>query len=203
MKLNKIFTVLVGIYAFLSCNKDNIKSLSELKKDQSSNIAQTIRKNGWTVRELKTEALPSTIDNNVYYHFPNGLYMKIIDAGSEEKAIKNQTQIELYIKGYLSHKDNNLYGAFNSISDAQFMPIEFLYTEYYNQGDIHYRSVATIQNGLSLSDLLCEGLAFPMTMLGNGAKVSLIIPFELGPSFTYQTGSNIVIEEARYNFNIN
>ena len=50
----------------------------------------------------------------------------------------------------------------------------------------------------SYDQYMCEGLAFPASQLGDGARVSLIIPFELGPSEFYGSGMTTFVEEARY-----
>ena len=49
-------------------------------------------------------------------------------------------------------------------------------------------------------NLLCEGVAFPMSALGNGAVVELIVPFELGPSQNYTAGNSIYVQRASYVF---
>ena len=48
--------------------------------------------------------------------------------------------------------------------------------------------------------LLCEGIAYPMSQLGDGAVVQLIIPFDLGPSQNYTAGNSIFVEKAIYTF---
>ena len=47
---------------------------------------------------------------------------------------------------------------------------------------------------------MCEGLAFPMSLLGDGARVRLIIPFLLGPEVAYNTGTPMYCQEAQYEF---
>lgn len=196
-----VFSLIITFGVF-SCKEEKFKSLSELKKDQKTNIDNLIKGNSWKVVELKEKGLPQPYDKSVYYKFPNGLYMRVIDAGSEAKAEKDKTIISLYADGYMSHKDKPRYSDFQSLSNPEYMPVDFIYTEYYNQGDIHFQAInnPNTTNGINLSQIMCEGLAYPMTMLGNNARVSLIIPFELGPSFAYQNGANMVVTEAKYVF---
>ena len=47
---------------------------------------------------------------------------------------------------------------------------------------------------------MCEGLAFPMSLLGDGAKVRLIIPFTIGAEINYNRGSTMYCREVRYEF---
>lgn len=202
MKRTYLFLIgLITLFGIFSCRDDKFKSLSELKKDQKTNIEALIKQNSWQVEELKDKKLPETYDKNVFYKFPNGLYMRVLDAGGKEKAEKDKTIISIYADGYMSHKDKPMYSSFKSLSDAEYTPVDFLYTEYYNQGDIHYQTINNpIPNGIYTSQIMCEGLAYPMTMLGNNARVSLIIPFELCPSYAYQNGACMVITAAKYEF---
>lgn len=201
MKLKSIIVLgIITLSTILGCKRDNLKSLSELKDDQADNIERIIKENNWKVVKLNDDKFPSKIDYNVYYLFPNGLYIKVIDEGNNEKAIKDKTHIFLYAKGYITNSKDKKFGTFDSLSDGNFMPIEFIYTEYYYQGYFHYRELPQITNGYSISQIMCEGLAYPMSLLGNNARVSLIIPFELAPNFTYTNGSSIVVQEANYSF---
>lgn len=196
-----LFLILVALWGVSSCRNEDFKSLSELKKDQKTNIENLIKQNSWKVEELKEKTLPKNYNKDTYYKFPNGLYMKVIDEGTGKMAEKDKTVISLYADGYMSHKDNMKYSEFKSLSEGGYIPVDFIYTEYYSQGDIHYQTINNpTPNGVNISQIMCEGLAYPMTMLGDKARVSLIIPFELCPSYAYQNGASMVITEVKYEF---
>lgn len=204
MRLRNIFaSMLVAFSLFAtSCDDKDIKTLKELKDEQKETIDRLISDNNIIVVDLtnKEQKLPDPIDNNVYYKFKNGLYLKVINKG-DEMAERSKTNSYLYLNGYVSHKENKKYSIFNSLSSGEYMPIKFQYiSQFTSYGDIHYQLKTQVPSGVNLDDLMCEGLAYPLTVLGNNAKVSLIIPFELGPDFTYKTGSTLFVEEALYQF---
>lgn len=185
-----------------SCNDTSIKSLSEMKEEQETAIDKLVTANSLKVVNLSGETLPSPIDHSVYYKLPNGLYMRVIKQGDMSKrAVRNQSKIYLRMKGTMfNHQEEKILQP-NNYSNAAVEVIEFLYVKEYNQGDIHYSLIAAPASTVSnLDSFMCQGLAYPMTLLGDGAEVSLIIPFDIGPSFTYNSGYTMFVERAVYNF---
>lgn len=201
-RLTKILLLGVGLcLAMPSCKKSDIKTLSEMKSEQKDAIKQFISERGISVKELKEEELPENIDSNVYYHFPNGLYMKILSKG-EGQAEKDKTNVFLYADGFFFSKgDMTPTSSFHALSNGSYLPVEFTYTEYYSDGYQHFKLIPQGVYGLNFESLMCEGMAYPMKFLGDGARVSLIIPFEIGPTSYYNQGYTMMVEEARYSFN--
>lgn len=192
-----------SVLALGSCSKDDNKSLSELKSEQSDAIEALQGRLSLSFVELKDNVLPQSIDKNVYYHLKNGLYVRVLDAGdTSKKAVKDQTRVFLLIKGYQFSKTQAKSRVFDNLSDASLPEIEFRYTYYYEAGAIHYTPIANTRPILHYDALMCQGLAFPLSLegIGDGAKLSLIIPFDMGPSATYSSGITTYVEEARYTF---
>lgn len=185
-----------------SCDDSSIKSLSEMKEEQETAIDRLIGTKGLKVVSLSGETLPSTIDPNVYYQMPNGLYMRVIKQGDmSRRAVRGQSKIYLRMKGTMFNHEEDSILVPNNYSNAGVEVIEFLYIKEYNQGDLNFSLIASPASTVTnLDPFMCQGLAYPMTLLGDGAEVSLIIPFDIGPSFTYNSGYTLYVEKAVYNF---
>jgi len=191
--------LLLVTFALLgSCKKSNVKPLSQLKKEQRRAIDRLIAKEKFQVISRNDELLPTPIDQNVFYKLSNGLYMRVLDKGSDEKAVAEKTRVLVRMKGRMFNDSRDTVYTFNSIANPSFDELKFLYVSYYNVGTEHYRAIGSNSFSNSLDQLLCEGVAFPASLLGNGARVQLIIPFELGPTASYTEGNSIFVEEARY-----
>lgn len=185
-----------------SCQESSIKSLSEMKADQQKAIDRLISTQALKVENLSGATLPSPIDHSVYYRMPNGLYMRVIKEGDMTKrAVRNQSKIYLRMKGKMFDHEKESILVPNNYSNAAVEVIEFLYVKEYNQGDLNFSLIAAPNSPVTnLDAFMCQGLAYPMTLLGDGAEVSLIIPFDIGPSFTYNSGYPMYVEHAVYNF---
>lgn len=186
-----------------SCQKENkLKPLSELKSEQADAIKQLIAKRSLRVQEVKEEkSFPAKPDPAVYYKMPNGVYICVKDAGDmTRRPVENKTRVSLYFKGNYFTKSVAEGASFNNLAYAGLPPVEFLYTSYYSFGEVHFSLLPQQGYYATLERMMCEGLAYPMALLGDGARVSLIIPFEAGPADTYTQGVSVFIEEARYIF---
>lgn len=205
----------------VGCKKTTVKSLSELKSEQRTAISKLISSRNIQVVELSGHTLPETIDNTVYYLMPNGVYLRVIDPGKQDTRItQDETVVFVTFKGFQFSLASNPLFTFDNHSKAAIPPTEFRYTEYYSAGTIHFSLVKQVAPQINYDFLMCEGLAYPLSIakavndqalseeltakkahiarLGSGARVSLIIPFEVGASETYSKGYSMFIEEAEY-----
>lgn len=203
----KVRTFLIGLcatslIAFTSCEKDNTKSLSELKSEQSDAIAAFGSANNLSFVELRDNKLPADAKAGVFYRFRNGLYMRIDSWGDRSQtATLNKTMVLAQLKGYQFSKANAKLSTFDNLSNPSIPDLEFAYVYFYNGGDVHYRLVDNVRPIPDYDELMCQGLAFPVSLgLGNGAELSLIIPFELGPSGTYSSGISTYVEKVKYTY---
>lgn len=193
----------IALLGFASCSDDDTKSLSELKSEQEDAIEAFQSRTKISVVELKSNVLPATIDRNVYYHLRNGMYIKVLDMGDTSKpAVVGETTVFARLKGHQFTHNVEQSSLFDNMSVPSIAEIEFKYVSYYNGGDIHFSLISNTRPVSNLDALMCEGLAFPVSLagVGNGARFSLIVPFELGPSSTYKSGVTTYVEEITYTF---
>lgn len=194
-----LLLALIPIVSMTGCRRDrSFKPLSQLKREQRRAIDHLLPQLGRRIVTLSNEQLPTPTDSTVFYLFPNGLYMRVIDAGGEKASLANGTEIEVQFKGYRFTEEARG-DEFNAFSGGV-QPVYFRYVALSSsEGTQHFDLIA---NNFSegLSRYMNEGLAYPMTLLGDGAQVELIIPFELGPTADYTRGYSIYIERAAYTF---
>ncbi|MDO4673280.1 DUF4827 family protein [Falsiporphyromonas endometrii] len=203
MKKTTIFLMLFSLFCatitLTSCDKKSIRSVSRMKKDERKIIAQFIDENNIKVKTASDKQ--TEFDPNIMYIMPNGLYMQVLDKGNEERAVENKTHIYIRLKGEVldPKAPANRKLDFNSLSSGKYQPIEFIYRNYYQQGEIHFELINP-DPGYNLTQYMCEGLAYPMSLLGNHARAKLIIPFVIGPDFLYESGNPVYVEEVEYTF---
>lgn len=219
--LSMLLLIVGLITGSISCSKDDIRSLSELKNDQSDAIKRLISERGLRVVELSQASLPDIIDPGVYYRMPNGLYLRVLDQGTQgTKMIQGQTRVFVMLKGFEFTKTSIPYLQFDNLTRPNLPPIEYRYAEYYSAGDVNFTLTQYTSPQVNYDSFMNQGIAYPLSLrdasvntsvseslaqqgghisrLGNGARLSLIIPFELGPSGTYSQGISMFVEEAEY-----
>lgn len=196
-----LLVLLVPMLLLGSCRKDRtVKPLSQLKREQRQAIDRLIRSENLQVVERSTETLPETIDPNVFYRLSNGVYLRVLKAGST-RPTANETLVSVSLQGFYFNQSTSRGAQFDNLTDPSYAPIEFRYISAYSiDGTIHYDAIPNQTSFHNYSALLCEGIAFPMSLLGDGAEVELIIPFELGPSNNYTSGNSLRIQRAIYQF---
>ena len=191
-----VLSIAMAILAFGSCKKSDIKSLKEMKQDERKAIESFISRMGFTIKdgaEGQTE-----FDPNVMYHFDNDLYMQVLDKGKEAPEL-NKTKINVRMEGFYFNRERDSIVVFNSLTSGGFQESVFRYIHTYNDGDINFELIPCT-TGANLDAYVCQGIAFPMTMLGNGARVRLIVPFRLGPDNLYSQGMTGYYKEVEYIF---
>ena len=198
-KLEYLFSILItGLVALGStaCSKTkDIKSLSQMLKEEEIAISKLINKENIMVRNYAEGQ--TSFDKGIYYKFSNGLYMEVLEAGGE-RPVAEKTRVNVRFEGYIFNKDS-IQQNFNNLSMPGFQDTEFIYVDRYSRGALHFILIKSAP-GYSLNALMCEGLAFPMSLLGDGAKVRLIIPFTIGAEINYNRGSTMYCREVRYEF---
>ena len=202
MRINSRVVALgvVALCSLASCRDNKTKSLSEMKDEQTDAIETLRSSKSLKVVKLPDNTLPlSSLDSDVYYRLKNGLYIRVLDKGDMSKlAKKDETTVYLWMKGYTFSKSVSRTSAFDNLSKGDIPDLEFSYKTYYNQGEVHFTPKPNTAPINTYDQYMCEGLAFPASQLGDGAWVSLIIPFELGPNELYGSGMTTFVEKARY-----
>ncbi len=183
----------VGILT--SCKKkDSVKSLTQMVRDEKKFISSYIATHNLFVQEItegQTDFTP-----NVFYKFSNGVYMNVLDKGGQLPT-PEKTKVILRFKGHFFNP--NPINVFDNLSKGHYQDTEILYVDRYNRGALHYELINPAP-GESLNELVCEGIAFPLSIVGDGARVQLIIPFLVGPEKAYKVGYPMFCEEVRYEF---
>ena len=153
------FILLIGIS--ISC--DNSKSMQEYIREEKKAIERYILSQ--RIEVLDEYPQDSVFKENQYYKTSEGLYMHVVDPGNTERRIQTYGEVLLrfdymyYIKNYVSGSTDSI-----AISYVYF-PIEFRYGISYS---------------IDPTGLACAGFAIPLSYVGEGAVVDLIIPSELG-----------------------
>lgn len=201
MKKIKILSLLLiaflgtSLFALPSCrDKKQIRSLSKMLKDESANIEKFIHEKGIKVKKYT----PSQTDfeEGVYYLFDNNLYMRVIDKGTTSP-VAGKTHVVVRFKGFFFTQKKVL--SFDNLSSADYQNTEILYVDTYDRGARHYQLLPP-SPGANLNKIMCEGMAFPLSLLGDGARVSLIIPFSLASEQAYKGGFTMFCDEVWYQF---
>ena len=188
--------LLLGQGVLTSCrDRQHIKSLSEMLRDEEKMIKGFIQEQQMNVQEGSEDQ--RTFDPAVWYKFPNGVYMQVLNKGTD-LAKPDRTRVMLRMKGRFIAPDYNK--SFDNLSKGYQQSTEFIYINSRDRsGSIHYKLIQE-QFGHSVDGLMCEGIAYPLTLVGNGAKVRLLIPFLLGPNIAYNAGAPMYCEEVWYQF---
>lgn len=128
LRSHHLFALLLLVtFALLgSCKKSNVKPLSQLKKEQRRAIDRLITKEKFQVISRNDELLPTPIDQNVFYKLSNGLYMRVLDKGSDEKAVAEKTRVLVRMKGRMFNDSRDTVYTFNSIANPSFDELKFL-----------------------------------------------------------------------------
>lgn len=192
-----VLAIIASFAGLTACKeKQRIKSLSELKRNETKNIANFITAKGFVVEKAK-EGQTEFPQDKMWY-IQNKVYLQVLDKGGE-KAVPFKTRVAIRFKGHM-FATKELEG-FDNLSDPAYQSTEFRYIKQYQAGvgEIHYELLPPAP-GISLDELMCEGLAFPLNYVGDGARVRLIVPFGLGPKRSYHKGQSMYVEEIRYTF---
>lgn len=200
-KLLILLLLFIPVLALGSCRKSRtVKPLSQLKREQRRAIDRLIRTENLRIVERNSETLPDNPDPNVYYHLSNGVYLRVLKAGGERPKA-NQTIVAVSMKGYFFNDGIPKDAEFDNLGQPGFAPLYFRYiSTYTSEGTLHFDQIPEDSSFGGYSSILCEGLAFPMAVLGDGAEVAIIIPFERGPASNYTSGSSIYVQRAIYQF---
>ena len=202
----RILALLLALPLLLgSCKKkSDFKPLSQLKKEQTRAIEQLINKEhfGGLIQNINQEALPAETDSRYFYMLANGLYVRVKNRGDmTRRARLGETTVSIEMTGRLFREDEPELLSFSSITNPAYQPTRFRYMTNYSGGiETHYTLLGQVPFASSLDRFMCEGIAYPVSYIGDGAELELIIPFELGPSESYVQGRSIYLSKIIYKY---
>ena len=169
--------VLLGIINF-AC--DGGKSMQEYIREEKKAIERYIATKEIVVLTEYPE--DSLFNENQYYKTSEGLYMHVIDPGNSRRIqLYDEVLVRFdymyYIKSYVSGKTDS------TVLSFMVFPIEFRYGISYD---------------VDRTGLACSGFAIPLSYVGEGAVVDLIIPSELGNSNDNNNFAPVFYKNLRY-----
>ena len=181
MRRTIVFIVSFILLGLMGISCDNGKSMQEYIREEKKAIENYIFSKG--IEVLNEYPKDSVFKGNQYYKTREGLYMHVVDPGNIERQAQQGNTILVrpdymyYIKSYVSGNTDSI-----TIS-YMYLPIEFVY-------NISYSSDRT--------GLACPGYSIPLSYVGEGAVVDLIIPSELGNSSDNSSFAPVFYKNLKY-----
>lgn len=163
---------------WFACNDS--KTYAELLEDEQKAIGRLIADSNFTV----LYSFPEKFGSKDYVKLPNGLYMNVIDFGNKDEKIDSGKVVLYRYRSYRNLFDTITYtGNINNADPSSFI----------------FGLTPTSSNGY------IEGLATPLSFVGNGAKVNLIIPSALNSYSIMQNVTpyyfqNVSYQESMYEY---
>ena len=181
-----LLLLLIPALALGSCKKNrSIKPLSQLKREQRQAIDRLIKESSFTVKELNSETLPSTIDPDVFYRLSNGLYIRVLDKGTTRPEA-NKTTVSVQLKGYFFNVSQSKGAIFDNLTETNVRPLFFRYASWEtSEGKIHYSSLKVgAMKTLSAKGLLSLCRCSVMELSYSSSSPSTSVPHRTIPLVT-------------------
>jgi hypothetical protein len=183
MRKTIIFILSVIFLGIANMACDNQKTLQEYIREEKKAVERYIDNQGIIV--LNEYPKDKVFKEKEYFKTSDGLYIHVVDSGNGRRVVPLVDEVlvrfeyYVYIKQYVSGNDSS------SIVKGYSVPIEFIYgqTGSYNSDP---------------SGLACNGWAIPLSYVGEGAIVDLIIPSQLGGALHNSTYGTVVLEPVFY-----
>lgn len=195
-----ILLILCASLVAISCSKT--KSYTDMLKDEKKAIERLIAQQG--IEVLKDFPADSVFEENQFVLLENGVYLNIIDKGTDQRAVQYKTKV-LYRCVVTYPMDTayiwtTAYGLWSSGNEIKHNygphsngtePYPFTYGDFASQAS---------QDKMFL---VSEGLQEPLKYVGDRAKVKLIVPFKRGTYNDQSKGQPIYYEILEYIFEEN
>ena len=181
MKRTVIFILSFILLGFINIFCDNGKSMQEYIREEKKAIERYIL--AQKIEVLDEYPNDSIFRENQYYKTSEGLYMNVVDAGNTNRRIQTYDEVLVrfdylyYIKSYVAGNTDSI------VLSYAYLPIAFRYGISYS---------------IDLTGLACAGFAIPLTYVGEGAVVNLIIPSELGNSSDNDSFAPVFYRNLKY-----
>ncbi|MDR0542180.1 MAG: DUF4827 domain-containing protein [Dysgonamonadaceae bacterium] len=183
MRKTVAFILSVILLGLINLSCDNSKSMQEYIREEKKSIERYISAKGIVV--LDEYPKDSLFGENQYFKTSEGLYMHVVDRGNPARRVESYNEVLVrfdyfvYVKSYVS-------GATDSIVlNYLYLPIAFRYGipgSYSNDP----------------AGLACNGFAIPLSYVGEGAVVDLIIPSELGNATDNSSFAPVFYKNLKY-----
>lgn len=190
--MKKIYYIVLCLLAVMtvttSCNKR--KTYAELLKDETKAIEKFISENKLVI--LTEYPANSVFKPTEFYRDPaTGVYFNVVETGNIAEANKVKEGEEVYIRFsglryFTSDKDTTKY--------TNLDPIRSPFPQ-----TLIYRGPVTMRNR-SLYSSTTSAWAVPLTHVGHGGKVKMIVPFNMGSSSDQSNYSTTYYDNVQYRF---
>ena len=200
--MRKGFTVLWILCAAImavSCGKT--KSYTDMLNDEKKAINRLIDERGLEI--LSEFPKDSIFKENQYVKLKSGLYLNIIDKGTDQRAVLYSTKVYYRCNMHFFLDTDTVMGNYGPHSNGTNMfpigsPSGFVESVPFTYGE-GSSADATSYSYMYVSDGLNEALQY----VGDRGKVSLIVPFSIGSYYDQSQGNPIHYEILEYIFEEN
>jgi hypothetical protein len=190
-----IFAFIGVAFIFSACGGETYAD--KLKKEEKA-IKRFIDASG--IEVINTYPYRHAFKDKEYFKDPNtGIYIHVIDSGTEDKITKGET---VYMRFYdlkllVSDPDTLITNDMQGVMDFCYM-----YMDYGNPGSYLYSNssyIYTLSSQHFMYYYLSPGCALPLDYnLGNQAEVSLIVPFANGSYYQQSSYEPVYFGKLRY-----
>jgi hypothetical protein len=183
MRKTIVFILSLLLLGLANSACDGSKSMQEYIREEKKSIERYILSQ--KIEVLNEYPKDSTFKENQYYKTSDGLYMHVADRGNLNRRIAAYDEVLLrfdhffYIKNYVSGQTDSI------VLSYLYLPIAFTYgiTGSYNNDP---------------AGLACSGFAVPLSYVGEGGVVDLIIPSELGNATDNSSFAPVFYKNLKY-----
>ncbi|MDR2683559.1 MAG: DUF4827 domain-containing protein [Dysgonamonadaceae bacterium] len=183
MRKTTVFILSLLSLGWVALSCDQSQSMQEYIREEKKSIERYIQSQKIDV--LDEYPKDSTFKDNQYYKTSDGLYMHVVDKGNPARRAETYDEVLVrfdyfvYIKSYVSGQTDSI------VLNYNYLPIAFTYGipgSYYNDP----------------AGLACNGFSIPLSYVGEGGVVDLIIPSELGNSTDNSSFAPVFYKNLKY-----
>ena len=184
--MKKGFYILLIMFAavwVVSCDKT--KSYTDMLKDQEKAIDKLERDSGFVF--LSDFPRDSVFKSNEFVELDNGVYLNIINKGTNDRAVYGSTVImSRFIVRLFMGTDTGVIADLLTVGGTY--PVQFKYGD--SQGLESY----------AYNSFICAGLQSALEYVGDSSRVRLIVPFKQASSDFQSSGTPLFYEEVKFIF---
>ena len=192
--MKKLVLLFFGIIAtcivFHACN--NGVTYAEMLDEEKEAISNFIRDNDIKVitqKEFQDAGCVTDVSKNEFVQTTSGVYMQIIDKGSENPAdtIRNNDMVLVRYEEWRLERDSDAVMVMSNLTESQIANVDIF----------RYMSSSSSATGVFSSGMMYyvyqsvnvpQGWLVPFTYIRDGARVKLIVPSKMG----HETAMNAV-----------
>lgn len=192
----KIFSiVLLAVVFCISFSCKEGKSLQERLKEETRAIDRFIKMNDFKILDEEDEEFPKgKWPENTFFRTRDGLFFQVVDSGNGKRA-KLLDEISVRYEYFQLVKD---------AATGDTLKYSFPYFSSYNPnnppplGHPFYFTYGLPQTYSSSSSPMCQAWVIPLSYVGEGAILNMIVPSSVGASYDYSNITPVFYKNLRY-----